>query len=391
MQLQPYYLLPLFVEQPTWGGSYIANFKQITHPLLKNKRIGQSFELSTDSWVSGQSISAKPFLLADASNLGNPTFVAKPSDAQTLQSVIDQNPRGFLGEKVVDHHGTQMDVLIKFTQAQNNSYQVHVRPHHEFGKWQAKPESWYFLEKGKATLGLNMAENLEAYKARCKEIEAKAMEISDSIKAGKLTLSNGRAQLKSFIDQDHPRRFVNTLDIPQNQLIDLSAGGIHHSWEVDANTPLGNIVYEVQKNVMDDFCTLRSFDQGNIKDDGKVRPITIDDYFSALDTDAVKNDPSQYLQEAETLSDENALITKLFDNHYYKTTAIEWSGKYQGLATQTAGSFHHVWTQSGEDVKVRIKEEIWQVPVGWSLLIPAELRGYALVCDGSAKVLITSH
>jgi hypothetical protein len=328
MATTPYYLLPILIEQPTWGGEYIASFKKITHPFLSGKKIGQSYELATDSWVTSQPITDQPFLFATSGTVNQPTFIAKPSDAQPLQKVIDQNPTAILGQKVVDSYGPQMDVLIKFTQAQNNSYQVHVRPGHEIGKWQPKPESWYFLEKGKATLGLNSAESVPAYKMRCQEIEAKAIELSEQVKSGLLKVTAARTQLQTFIDQDHPRRFVNTLEIPQHQLIDLSAGGIHHSWEVDPSLPLGNIVYEVQKNVMDDVSSLRSFDQGNMKDDGKVRPITIDDYFAALDTDADKNNPAQYLQQAESEADDTALATQLFDNQFYKTVAVEWSGKY---------------------------------------------------------------
>jgi mannose-6-phosphate isomerase class I len=282
-----------------------------------------------------------------------------------------------------------MQVLIKFTQAQNNSYQVHVKPGKEFGKWLPKPESWYYLEKGKATLGLSDPSQSAAYKARCVEIDLKAHQLSDQVRAGEMTLDAAKLELKTFIDQDHPRRFVNTITVEKDAVIDLSQGGTHHSWEVDADLPDGNIVYEVQVDVMDDYCTIRSFDQANIKNDGSVRPLAIDDYFQALDLDPTMNDPAHFLQHAAVETDGNAQLKTLFNNQFYVTELVEFDGVYTGKATQTQESFHHLYPLV-ESIKVVSGTESWFVPAGWSFFIPASLQQYQIESTGThGKVLIT--
>lgn len=382
-EVTPLYIIPLLIEQPTWGGQYIANFKHISNPEIATKKIGQAYELYSDSLVfamdENAQMSAMPFAFATATNVNAPTFFHQPKQMQTLQSIIDQNPVGVLGQRAIDKYGPSMQVLIKFTQAQNNSYQVHFRPGKEFGKWLAKPESWYFFEKGKATLGIKSA-TIEEYKARCIEIDNKAQEISRKIMSGAQKIEDGRAELNHFIQLKHPQIFVNTIFPDRNQVIDLSGGGIHHSWEMDLSLPNGNIVYEVQRNVMDEFCTLRSFDQGNIKDDGKVRPLTIDEYFQALDIDPQHNQPEQYLVTP---------TTKIFDNEFYKTTSIHFSGEYSGEETQLNDSFHHLFVQEGS-VHVVVGDKQWKLEKGWSLFVPAATQSYQLKSDINSTILKTS-
>lgn len=387
MDVKPAYVVPLIVEQPTWGGSYIAASKQLKHPLVEGKRIGQAFELFSGSWLTHAS--PVSFAYATATALDAPSFSDPAQEKFTLQSVIDQDQLAVLGKKGVDRGWKTMQVLIKFTQAQNNSYQVHVKPGKEFGKWLPKPESWYYLEKGKATLGLSDPSQAAAYKARCIEIDHKAHQLSDQVRAGELPLDAAKLELKTYIDQDHPRRFVNTITVEKDAVIDLSQGGTHHSWEVDADLPEGNIVYEVQVDVMDDYCTVRSFDQGNIKSDGSVRPLAIDDYFQALDLDPTMNDPAHFLQHAAVEVDGNAQVKTLFNNQFYVTELVEFDGVYAGKATQTQDSFHHLYPLV-ESVKVVSGAQSWFVPAGWSFFIPASLKQYQIESTGThGKVLIT--
>jgi mannose-6-phosphate isomerase class I len=384
----PFYIIPLLVEQPTWGGNYIAQFKDIRNTEIAERKIGQSFELFGESFITYTPSSAPAFAWATATNLKNPEFVNRPADIQTLQSVIDGTPLEILGKKALQKHGATMKVLIKFTQAQNNSYQVHVQTGKEFGKWLAKPESWFYFEEGKATLGLNTNTKVEDYKTRCIEIDAKAQELSTAALNQKISVVEARDQLKSFIDQNHPRQYVNTIQVKKGQVIDLSQGGIHHSWEMDPLLPNGNIVYEVQVDVMDEFCTLRSFDQGNIKDDGKIRPITIEDYFTALDTDAQRNSPTQYEKEAQSHNDQDATVTPLFNNQFYTMTQLSFTGRYGGLQTENKDSFHHLFVQEGR-IEVVTDGGRWPVEKGWSILVPAEIEGYQLNSNGKSVVLRT--
>jgi mannose-6-phosphate isomerase class I len=385
---QPVYIVPLLVEQPTWGGKYIAGFKNISDLEVASKNIGQSFELTSYSYVTSDLSDPGCFAFATPSSIKEPQFFNRPSDIRSLQEVIDQDPEGILGKKSLTQYGPSMQVLIKFTQAQNNSYQAHVKPGQEFGKWQAKPESWYYFEQGKATLGLRAGGSVEEYKQRCIEIDKKAQELSAKVLGQDMNVAEARTQLKQFIDQDHPSRFVNTVTVDAQAVIDLSSGGIHHSWEMGREAPQGNIVYEVQKDVLDEFCTLRSFDQGNIKDDGKVRPLTIEDYFKALDIDPERNKPETAMQKPASKADGSALVTQLFDSPFYKTTLIEFSGEYSGAETETAQSFHHLFTQEGS-AEVVVDGKAWKLPKGTSLFIPANTGKYILKSAQSCKVLKT--
>ena len=385
--IQPAYIVPLLVEQPTWGGFYIPTQKEIDSPLINGKKIGQSFELFSGTWLT--SVSPTTFAYAPATQLAQPTFADPNQSKETLQSWIDQDRLAVLGSTAVNRDWKTMQVLIKFTQALNNSYQVHVKPGQEFGKWLPKPESWYFVESGQATLGLVDPDRAGEYKARCFAIDNKAQQLSHQIKMGELTVADARVELRSFIELEHPNTFVNTVAVPKDAIIDLSQGGTHHSWEVGPDNPNGNIVYEVQVDVQDEFCTLRSYDQGNIKDDGSVRPLAIDDYFNALDLSPEANDPSRFSQTAKTIVDGTAKVTTLFANQYYVTELVEIIGQYAGRYTQTSASFHHLYSLS-DSFTVQVGEQDWFVPAGWPFFIPASVGSYQIkTADQHCKVLIT--
>ena len=209
------------------------------------------------------------------------------------------------------------------------------------------------------------------------------------MKAGKITLDTAKQNLHNFIEKDHPRRFVNTVNIAKDQVIDLSDGGIHHSWEMDSAVPNGNIVYEVQVDVQDEFCTLRSFDQGNMKGDGSVRPLTIEDYFKALNTDPEANIPENYQRELQHSQVGSASINELFSTPNYQTICYEFSGELPKEITTTSDSFHHIFVLEGE-VEVKTEEKNYKVKKGWSLLVPAAASHYAVFSDKPSKVFFTT-
>jgi hypothetical protein len=196
MQVQPYYIVPLLIEQPTWGGKYIAEFKSITDQTIRNKKIGQAYELAAESLLTG-SWSEAHFLYSTATSIDKSTEYGTGKTI-SLADLIASNPESVLGKNAVAKHGITMPLLIKFTQALSNSYQVHVEKKKTFKHWLPKPESWYFFEKGKATLGLKAGSAVTEYKARCEEIDNQAKLISQQIKAGKITLDTGTQQLFEF-------------------------------------------------------------------------------------------------------------------------------------------------------------------------------------------------
>lgn len=387
MNIQPYYVVPVMVEQPTWGGSYISGFKNISETEVTSKNIGQSFELASDSVLTPNLGSTPAFGLASASDIAHPVWFHKPDSVLSIVELISDNPAAVLGQRFLDAYGSELKILIKFTQAQNNSYQVHVRPGEEFGQWLAKPESWYFLEAGKATLGLAQGVDINEYQSRAQAIDAFAQGVSHKIKSGILTLEAGKKMLAEFINTDHPRRFVNTVTIQANQVVDMSGGGIHHSWEVGPEAPIGNIVYEVQVDVRDERCTLRSFDQGSIKADGSVRPLTIQDYFKAMDTDPKNNVPDQYLSSPLTDITTHSSTT-LFANQYYQTQLLNLKAAIPE-EQETNGAFHHLFAQTGE-VNVSTVRGTWKLPKGWSLFIPAGVEKYSLTSNTTTQVLLTT-
>lgn len=390
MTYTPWYIIPLLIKQPTWGGEYIASHKNITEPALEGQKVGQSYELAGETIVALQAPTQPTFEIVEATDLTHPTRHGDTQvEAVTLQSVIDQDPAAVLGRKVLKKNGPRVTTLIKFTQAQNNSYQLHVPKGKTYKHWIPKPESWYYFEPGKVTLGLAPGCDVAAYKARCLAIYEYSQTISQAVKTDQLPLSEAKRQLKAFIDQDHPSRFVNTVFTQAGDILDLSQGGMHHSWETDPSLPHGNILYEVQQDSKDDVSTLRSFDQGSLKDDGSIRPLTIDDYFELLDTDPQHNDPATHKRLTPSQTDAGAEIQSLFLNDEYQLSLIRFSDSYQGKETQLQGAYHHLFVKTGSTTVIANNHR-YPLKQGWSLFIPAQLDSYSLESTGPAEILKTT-
>ncbi|PWU23686.1 hypothetical protein C5B42_02130 [Candidatus Cerribacteria bacterium 'Amazon FNV 2010 28 9'] len=390
MLIRPYLIAHRLIPQLTWGGTYIASHKKIEDESVKSMMIGQSYELTGTSSLSSVERSGKlPVEIAD-SKLGDVVeVVGDRSSLFSLPSLIDQDPEHVLGKKVSSAH-KKMPLLIKFTQAKGNSFQVHVHPGAEFNHWKPKPESWYFFEKGKVTLGLKKPLNVEAYKKVCKEIEMKANELASSVKGKGLSISEARKELASFITQYSPYQYVNELTVDAGTIVDLSAGGIHHSWEEGAEIQNGNIVYEVQVDVMDNECTLRSFDKGKIGDDGSLRPIHINEYFQALDIDEVHNDPMMYMKKSIVVPSDGIEKIPLFETLHYSACEFSFAKEYTGseCTTDAQQSFHHLFVKRG-DISIQAGSTTLFVGQGNSVFIPACTGAYTLRTDTTAQVIKT--
>lgn len=366
--LEPMYVVPVLVEQPTWGGKYIGEFKNIQNSVLRELNIGQSYELYKDSLVytgefqpifqlgrAGKTDSLETHNNTSATPLNSLREVIAAVDLQQISQTT--NPPAW--------------PLIKFTQAQENSYQAHVKPGTKTN-WLPKPESWYFFEEGYATLGLTQetCQDTTNYKQRCLAIHNFAQAISKEVQAGSQTLDEARQKLTAFIDEQHPRKFVNSIRVPKNATVDLSQGGVHHSWEAHPDIPNGNIVYEVQQDVADNDSTLRSFDQAKIKDDGSVRELTIDDYFAYLDTTAKNNDPLQHIQSADSESIQTTTKKQIFNTPYYKL--FEYLAYENSKSIEiSANEFQHVFVKEGT-ISISWQGRHWLVPKGWSMLLPPQ-------------------
>ncbi len=370
---RPYIIVPQLIEQPTWGGSYIAQYKGWDQDaLLASKKIGQSYELSGASMVLMDitSTSDANFSAAQAMDSGSPAKKA------AIGALLNEQPEAFVGKGVYDQYKS-MPLLIKFTQALGNSFQLHRKPEQDDPYWKPKAESWYFMEKGKMTYGLSSGCDISHYRAVCEEIDDYMHSLSHKVESGELTVAQARETVSTFIQQKNPWQFVNVVTMDQYGIIDLSGGGLHHSWEEDASLPLGNIVYEVQQDVADDVSTLRSFDQGKIKDDGSVRALSIDDYFRFLDTSPERNDPGAGIRKRSG--------DTLFATKYY---CLDKKMIEQKTTSSTDGSFVHLFVTQGQ-LEVTGPEGTVTVGRGHSCFIPADVGEYTLVPQGSAEVLKT--
>lgn len=372
---RPYLVVPKLVPQPTWGGTYIASYKQWMHmPELHNVKIGQSYELYRESslvlnCIDSTSIDFKPEIDGQE----------KSPDTISINRIISHDPEGVLGKKFVQRFGKEMTILIKFTQALGNSFQLHRQPNRPCGHWIPKAESWYFFEQGTLTYGIKPGINITDYKSTCIKINTFMKNLSAQVVSGNLSISQAKEKAQIFIKERDPWQFVNVHTVPSGTIVDLSNGGIHHSWEADESLPNGNIVYEVQQNVMDDDCTIRSFDQGKIKEDGTIRTIHIDDYFSSIDTDSTKNSISY--------AEKKAKGTTLFDTPYYSMDELSVT---QTVQFQTKESFVHLFVKEGE-ISVTADNVTVHVTCGHSIFIPYIAQVYTITPLDKKAVLLSTY
>lgn len=357
---KPYLIIPTLIEQPTWGGKYILTYKNWNKiPYLKNKLIGQSYELF------GQSK-----LLINLTDSSNPAFVPEVmrSNLKPLPDCpfpFEQNKDYVMLSDLVKKN--PMPLLIKFTQASGNSFQLHVKQSVRRSRWKPKAESWYYFEDGFLTYGINKNTNVADYKKACQLIEAKMKAFSHEVKNGNISSNTAKKEAKEFIQNINPWQYVNLHYVKKNTLIDLSGGGIHHSWEENKEKyPLGNVLYEIQQDVTDSESTLRSFDQGKIGSNGEIRSITIDDYFTYLDTEPAHNDI------------QNALLTqkgsRLLSTPYYSLDVLEVKNK---MIDETDQSFVHLFVREGEAV-IETEEGQIRLTKGHSCFIPQGTGKYTI-------------
>lgn len=361
---RPYLIIPRFIEQPTWGGSYIVSYKQIQDEELKARKIGQSYELYGGSILSLSSSSADSQFQNDLVEYNKNGNLSSESGYIKLQDLIDQNPAQILGSSFP--HKT-MPLLIKFTQALGNSFQIHVKKSQKQSQWKPKPESWYYLEDGVITYGLKKGVNMQEFKQVCLAIEEKMLALSNSLKIGALSYGRAKEKADSFIKSVNPWQFINFHKVKKHSIVDLSQGAVQHSWEEDpVNYPLGNILYEVQLDVTDDESTIRAFDKGKMQPDGTIRKIHVDDYFAYIDTDPEHNDLTLAMKKREGQS-------LLHTSHY----SLDVVTIQKEAVIENPPSFIHIFVLEGE-LRVETPTRTLSVEKGYSCFIPRAVKTFAL-------------
>lgn len=361
---RPYLIIPRLIEQPTWGGSYIVSYKQIQDEELRTHKIGQSYELYGDSILSLSSSSADSQFQNDLVEYNKNGRLSSESSYAKLQDLIDQNPSQILGSSFP--HKT-MPLLIKFTQALGNSFQIHIKKSQKQSRWKPKPESWYYLEDGVITYGIKKDADMQEFKRVCLAIEEKMLALSTSLKNGALSYGRTKEKAESFIKSVNPWRFVNTHRVKKHSIVDLSPGAIQHSWEEDLiYCPQGNILYEIQLDVSDAESTIRAFDKGKIQPDGTLRTMYIEDYFSYIDTDPEHNDLSLAMKKREGQS-------LLHTSHY----SLDVATIQKEVVVENSLSFIHIFVIEGE-LRVETPTRTLSVEKGHSCFIPRAVKTFAL-------------
>lgn len=381
--LRPYLIVPKLIEQPTWGGSYIVKTKDWQNHLdLKGKKIGQSYELFDKSNLSDLKSSNDPGFFGELTDRKSVEKQTQPAGTFSLSELIYQNPSAVLG-------GNEMNLLIKFTQAQGNSFQLHLKDGMDDPVWKSKPESWYFFEPGFITCGVKEGVDWDAYRNAVVATQKRMEEISADVREKNIEYEDAKLLIAEALDTYDPWQYVNNVYVEKDTLIDLSPCGIHHSWEEDVKSvPLGNVVYEVQLNLLDDVSTIRSFDKGKMSRDGAIRPIQIDDYFRLIDRTPSANDPQTHMRKAEVIEElPEHTKSMLLKTKYYSVDKILLHN--EGRYAEQIKTFRHLFVKSGA-VDIHAMHETVYVSQGHSAFIPAGVGEYELQDTGSgSEVLVT--
>lgn len=389
---RPYLVIPKLIEQPTWGGQYIVTMKGWEkRQNLGELKIGQSYELFSGSNLSLLDSSDDPQFegeLADRDAVETPT---RPEGSLHLADLVAEDPEAVLGADVVNERGPELALLIKYTQALGNSFQVHIKDGEQHPTWKPKPESWYYFEPGLITLGVKPGIDWQEYEHVVEVVQQKMLALGQSVAAGTRTYDDAQQEVKKLLSENDPWKFVNTVPIEKDQLVDLSSGGIHHSWEEDAaQAPLGNVLYELQAEAMDRISTFRSFDKGKMGRDGSVRQIHIKDYFDAIDRSDELNDPATHIVTPQLISETPAYkLEHLLDTRHYqmdKLTLLDSSATYE----ERISRYKHLFVKDGR-VTVTAGGHTVTVTTAHACFIPAHAGSFTVENQADKSEILISY
>jgi len=376
---RPYLVVPKLIEQPTWGGTYIVTSKGWDkHKNFGSLLIGQSYELFSGSNLSLLNSSADAKFMGELTDNTAVAHPTAPAHTIPLAALIEASPDETLGREVTTVRGPHIQLLIKYTQALGNSFQVHIKDGVKFNRWEPKPESWYYFEPGLVTLGVKPGISWNAYHQAVTAISEGATSLSRHVKVGTITYDQGHAELQKLIAKHDPWQFVNTVPVKAGQLVDMSSGGIHHSWEEDPHrAPLGNVLYEIQHEALDTVSTFRNFDKGKMEPDGSLRPLQIDEYFDAIDHSPAANDPGNHLRNPEPRAVTASFrLDALLNSRHYSLDKLTLAGPGASFS-ESLSRFKHFFVKSGQ-VKITAGGHAVTVTSAHSCFIPAAAGKYTI-------------
>ncbi|PID32077.1 hypothetical protein CR970_02465 [Candidatus Saccharibacteria bacterium] len=389
---KPYLVIPKLVEQPTWGGQYIVTQKQWSqHSEMLAKRIGQSYELYSGTNLSLLTDSADPKFVGELTDRDAVESQTRPDNAVALSDLLAADTLSVLGQEHLDQRGDTFGLLIKLTEALGNSFQVHIKSDQQHPKWLPKPEAWYYFEPGLITLGVKPDADWDAYKQSLQTIQDTMMNISRAMTAGNLTYAEAQTQVADLLAQQDPWQYVNTVRVKADDLVDLSCGGLHHSWEEDsALAPKGNILYELQSEALDKVSTFRAFDKGKIGPSGEVRDVHLDEYFEFIDRSPETNDPQSHLKAPERLAATDAYTyDKLLDSPSFCLDKLSLS-QSGATFTERVNRYKHFYAQSGS-FRIATQHGSVTVTTAHSCFLPAKAETYTITSIADDTQILVSY
>ncbi len=390
--LRPYLVVPKLIEQPTWGGMYIVESKAWQDKAdLKGKKIGQSYELYDKSNLSLSVTSADPLFVGEIADNKMVSTQSVIPNTISLSQLIAGDPSAVLGKRIVNAYGTAMHLLLKFTQALGNSFQLHVPDGVKNERWKPKPESWYYFEPGLITCGIKEGVDWTAYQGAVTKLDAETQLIAARVQDKSLTYDEASRLIAQLVKDCNPWQYVNVVRVEKGTLIDLSPCGIHHSWEEDlATIPLGNVLYEIQVNVMDDVATLRSFDKGKMSKDGTLRPLQIAEYFAYADRTPAANDPKTHMRQAKSIEkNEKFSHERILETKYYSMDRVTFAAK-DTVFESPIDTFRHIFVRSGA-MTVTAGETPVTVSAGHSVFVPAGCKSYKVTATQPNTEILISY
>lgn len=389
--IRPYLVIPKLIEQPTWGGTYIVETKHWQDKKeLVGKKIGQSYELYDKSNLSLATDSRDQRFTGELENNKSVETQTVVDNSVSLARLIASSPEAVLGKKIVEKYGSSMHLLLKFTQALGNSFQLHVSDGVVHPRWKSKPESWYYFEKGLITCGVKSPSLWAEYQKAVTALDRDIQAVAAMLKHNTRSYEDAQTQIKDLVKQYDPWQYVNLVRVEKGTLLDLSPCGIHHSWEEDLKTiPLGNVLYEIQLNLMDDVSSIRSFDKGKMGKDGSLRPLQIDDYFALADRSVSANDPQTHMRKSIKIQKTDAYVhERLLESKYYSMDKVMMLNSGKEFIS-TIDTFRHVFVRSGA-ISLFAGGMNIEASAGHSVFVPAECHEYAIKStEDNTEVLLS--
>lgn len=313
MNPYPLTFVPILKER-IWGGSRLGT---VLGKNVHAEGIGESWEISG---VPG-----------DVSVVAN-----GPLKGKSLDEVLQSDPRAWLGKKVVDAHGKNFPILIKFIDAAKDlSIQVHPddqlagKRHNSFGK----NEMWYIMDADKD------ARLILGFKEKVKESE----------------------YLK-HLDQDTLPNILKAQPVQPGEAFFIHAGMIHAIGG-------GILLAEIQQT---SDVTYRLYDYNRRDSEGNTRELHTEQALEAIDFDAVQPKPIQYKAELNTV---NAMV----ETPYFTTNFVPVKGQ-MALFKSQRDAFTIVMGIKGA-VSIGSPEGEVTIKAGQTVLLPATTQSVILKAD----------